>query len=80
MEITKEEITKMLQEAYAEGFNSAIECLKSAKEGINQTFAAEQMLAPDRLRRGRAAAIPLQSFESAEVSPAITSGANPPRW
>jgi len=42
MEISKEEITRMVQEAYIEGFNSAIECLKSAKDGVAQTFAAQQ--------------------------------------
>ena len=46
MEISKEEITRMLQEAYAEGFNTAIECLKSAKDGIAQTFAARQSVEP----------------------------------
>ena len=45
MEITKEEITRMVQEAYAEGFNTAIECLKSAKDGIILGFLKCTILA-----------------------------------
>jgi len=55
---------------------SAVLLQRGYKGGMVSTIwnAAEQMLAPDRLRRGRAAAIPLQSSESAEVSPATIGG------
>ena len=47
MEISKEEITRMVQEAYIEGFNSALECLKSAKDSVIQTFAAQPRVQAD---------------------------------